>query len=463
MGSTELSNDSMKKVVDIKKMSIAEELARNRNKVRNSNGMKETPESPVSSNNDNNNKTESKLRISSLLSESTPASVTTSLDTSSIQTNNVHSTPSTSTTTSNSQNTANNDTSFHRALSPVNALLNEPIQQTPIVAKTIDIVSTPKIIQEGNNNTAHKPIKAIKSHSIASSKPSTTAQSLKKKLLNSSNSMTSDTDKKSISTNSTATTSPTATPKVPVTTKRHLKPSANTTISKKRMKTPGKQSLNTQMVSKSTTSKPSTSTSLLDVFEREKKNVDQSEQPIVILDIPLIDNDQLTDENGQISFNFQSMINNQTKDSTTIISVPSNKKAKRNLLGQLNDPTLGANKKFNYVAGDVDDDDLAIEELADDDEPDDDIIEEDDNLIIAENQQTETSPKKRSHPNKGKSLIGKYDVEDPFIDDAELLLEEQQASTNDGFFVYYGPLIETGHYAKFQKVDGTFKKGGIRY
>ena len=64
---------------------------------------------------------------------------------------------------------------------------------------------------------------------------------------------------------------------------------------------------------------------------------------------------------------------------------------------------------------------------------------------------------------KGRSLIGKYDTEDPFIDDSELLWEEQRVATKDGFFVYFGPLIEKGQYASFERVNGTMKRGGIKY
>lgn len=38
--------------------------------------------------------------------------------------------------------------------------------------------------------------------------------------------------------------------------------------------------------------------------------------------------------------------------------------------------------------------------------------------------------------------VGKYDFEDPFIDDAELQWEEEITTTKDGFFVYWGPLVE---------------------
>ncbi|KAG7864616.1 hypothetical protein KL918_005354 [Ogataea parapolymorpha] len=38
--------------------------------------------------------------------------------------------------------------------------------------------------------------------------------------------------------------------------------------------------------------------------------------------------------------------------------------------------------------------------------------------------------------------IGKYDLLDPFIDDEELLFEEQTKNNKDGFYVYYGPISD---------------------
>jgi hypothetical protein len=45
---------------------------------------------------------------------------------------------------------------------------------------------------------------------------------------------------------------------------------------------------------------------------------------------------------------------------------------------------------------------------------------------------------------KRKKRTEDYDRNDDFIDDAELLLEEQALMTKDGFFVYSGPLIQEG-------------------
>lgn len=48
----------------------------------------------------------------------------------------------------------------------------------------------------------------------------------------------------------------------------------------------------------------------------------------------------------------------------------------------------------------------------------------------------------RQHQTRMNRKVGKYDYEDPFIDDDELQWEEKISSTKEGFFVYWGPLIE---------------------
>lgn len=48
----------------------------------------------------------------------------------------------------------------------------------------------------------------------------------------------------------------------------------------------------------------------------------------------------------------------------------------------------------------------------------------------------------RRHEIKMNRKVGKYDYEDPFIDDEELQWEEEITSTKEGFFVYWGPLAD---------------------
>ncbi|CAH2355794.1 hypothetical protein CLIB1423_34S00364 [[Candida] railenensis] len=48
----------------------------------------------------------------------------------------------------------------------------------------------------------------------------------------------------------------------------------------------------------------------------------------------------------------------------------------------------------------------------------------------------------RQHEVKMNRKVGKYDYEDPFIDDEELQWEEEITSTKEGFFVYWGPLVD---------------------
>lgn len=44
-----------------------------------------------------------------------------------------------------------------------------------------------------------------------------------------------------------------------------------------------------------------------------------------------------------------------------------------------------------------------------------------------------------------------YDKEDPFIDDSEMLWEEQAAASKDGFFVYSGPLVPEGEKPQIER------------
>ena len=47
-------------------------------------------------------------------------------------------------------------------------------------------------------------------------------------------------------------------------------------------------------------------------------------------------------------------------------------------------------------------------------------------------------------PTKSTKKADQYDKNDPFVDDSELLWEEQAAASKDGFFVYSGPLVPEG-------------------
>ena len=59
----------------------------------------------------------------------------------------------------------------------------------------------------------------------------------------------------------------------------------------------------------------------------------------------------------------------------------------------------------------------------------------------------DTKPKKRAK----RKLQDSYDSHDPFIDDSEMMFEEQAAATKDGFFVYSGPLIPQGERVQVER------------
>ncbi|KAI5806344.1 hypothetical protein EDC01DRAFT_609325, partial [Geopyxis carbonaria] len=66
-----------------------------------------------------------------------------------------------------------------------------------------------------------------------------------------------------------------------------------------------------------------------------------------------------------------------------------------------------------------------------------------------------SKPKKRQK----RSYQDVYDKMDPFIDDSEMLWEEQAAASKDGFFVYSGPLVPEGEKPQIERADGTVKRG----
>jgi hypothetical protein len=113
----------------------------------------------------------------------------------------------------------------------------------------------------------------------------------------------------------------------------------------------------------------------------------------------------------------------------------------------------------------VDGDDMSLDLSEPEGGSDTDVVMKD--AAESKDQQPPTKKRKRKAED--------YDRNDDFIDDAELLLEEQALMSKDGFFVYSGPLIEEGEkpaveryvYLLFQRsitnglcsADGTTKRG----
>lgn len=112
---------------------------------------------------------------------------------------------------------------------------------------------------------------------------------------------------------------------------------------------------------------------------------------------------------------------------------------------------------------DMMDDILDDDDEGDDDEGDDDLqIIEDKSKKDAKESDTKTgaesededlkSRRWRAEQTRINRKVGKYDYEDPFIDDAELQWEEEITTTKEGFFVFWGPLVD-------ERSSGSAKKG----
>ncbi|KAI9885224.1 MAG: hypothetical protein M1823_002963 [Watsoniomyces obsoletus] len=67
---------------------------------------------------------------------------------------------------------------------------------------------------------------------------------------------------------------------------------------------------------------------------------------------------------------------------------------------------------------------------------------------------TAAPPIKRRRRAKG----DEYNKDDPFIDDSEMLWQEQAAASKDGFFVYEGPLLKPGERPTIERADGTIRR-----
>jgi hypothetical protein len=72
-----------------------------------------------------------------------------------------------------------------------------------------------------------------------------------------------------------------------------------------------------------------------------------------------------------------------------------------------------------------------------------------------------TENKEQPPTKKRKRKAEDYDRNDEFIDDAELLLEEQALMSKDGFFVFSGPLIEEGEKPAVERYGISLGSGGL--
>lgn len=102
--------------------------------------------------------------------------------------------------------------------------------------------------------------------------------------------------------------------------------------------------------------------------------------------------------------------------------------------------------------------DLLDEMLEDEDDGEDD--EEEETAVDEKSKKKEenTKDKKKKKVPKVNRKVGKYDKDDPFIDDTELQWEEEITTTKEGFFVYWGPLVDDRGTGNTRKLAPKNKK-----
>ncbi|RKP31067.1 HPC2-domain-containing protein [Metschnikowia bicuspidata] len=105
--------------------------------------------------------------------------------------------------------------------------------------------------------------------------------------------------------------------------------------------------------------------------------------------------------------------------------------------------------------------DLMDELLDDEDDVEDD---EDDEVVTVDEKgvpikrKDEKKKENKKKETKVNRKVGKYDCDDPFIDDTELQWEEEIATTKEGFFVYWGPLVDERSTGSTRKSNTKSKK-----
>ncbi|TGO69315.1 hypothetical protein BOTNAR_0012g00020 [Botryotinia narcissicola] len=75
---------------------------------------------------------------------------------------------------------------------------------------------------------------------------------------------------------------------------------------------------------------------------------------------------------------------------------------------------------------------------------------------------TDSGARKTKAAPKRKTKEDEYDKDDGFVDDSEMIWEEQAAAVNDGFFVYSGPLVREGEKPTLERGEGPAKKPRVR-
>lgn len=157
--------------------------------------------------------------------------------------------------------------------------------------------------------------------------------------------------------------------------------------------------------------------------------------------------ENLLTEQGNLVLDYNELFTAEHQKEQLMLELEQKKLKEANKSNKPEDSKSTNAKPNDVELGDYDDEEEAEEESEEDDDEDDDDDEdvdlEDDEKLPKENSrgQEEAVPKKRVSALKGKALVGKYDLEDPFIDDSEeVIVETGRKAKKEGvdFCVFFG-------------------------
>lgn len=163
----------------------------------------------------------------------------------------------------------------------------------------------------------------------------------------------------------------------------------------------------------------------------------QTSPPIIALNIPLLDPKAPMPGQAEVVVNVLKL----AEDKYGWNTIHPNAKSAIDLMDEmLDDEDEGADED--------DDDELQVV-----DEKGNSLSEKGSSTKKKNNDELTEEQRARQHETRMNRKVGKYDYEDPFIDDEELQWEEEITTTKEGFFVYWGPLVED------RATTSTTKKG----
>lgn len=178
--------------------------------------------------------------------------------------------------------------------------------------------------------------------------------------------------------------------------------------------------------------------------EEDTKDGSETSLPVIVLDIPLLDPKNPRPGQAEVVVHVMKM----AEEKYGWNAVHPNSKSAIDLLDEmLEDEDDGEE--------DEEEETIVVDKGATTKKKDDITKDKDNSKDSSKDKDKEKKKKKGPKVNR---KVGKYDCDDPFIDDTELQWEEEITTTKEGYFVYWGPLVDDRSSGQPRKIAAKNKK-----